>query len=290
VQVIARSVLEIHDKQSRHSVRASEKLVARRAEFSALNGSDGEIKALRVSATHDEIVQAITEFVSRANGNIVLDITSFPKRFSFPMVRRLLADANRSRVSNLIATYSIPITYPNGPLAENFNDWAQLPLFSGQYAAPPSSMLIIGVGFQALGLQEQLKGEPELPIKLLLPFPAPPAAFQRSWELLRQLKKNRNQDAFEVFRASATDAVDTFERIVKATDGGRMRADLAPFGPKPMSLGMCIFAALTDAQVFYTQPSVYHPDYSIGVSRNDGEPEVFAYALRINGRDIFGLP
>jgi hypothetical protein len=172
-------------------------------------------------------------------------------------------------------------------LAENFNDWAHLPLFSGGYSATPAEMLVIGVGFQALGLHEHLKGDPGLHIKLLLPFPAPPPAFIRSWELRRQLERYGTRENFQVFRAGATDAADTFDRLVSLTRGGQIRCALAPFGPKPMSLGMCIFATLADCEVFYTQPSAYHPDYSLGVSLIDGLPEVYGYCLRIAGHNFY---
>ena len=148
-------------------------------------------------------------------------------------------------------------------------------------------MLVIGVGFQALGLHEHLKGESGLPIKLLLPFPAPPRAFMRSWELRRQLARYEASENSDVFRAGAGDTSDTFDRLVSPTRSAQSRCALAPFGPKPMSLGMCIFAVLADCEVFYTQPSVYHPDYSLGVSLINGLPEVYGYCLRIAGRDFY---
>ena len=59
---------------------------------------------------------------------------------------------------------------------------------------------------------------------------------------------------------------------------------------KPMSVAMCIFAALTDSQVFYTQPTVYHPDYSFDIASRDGHPEIYTYCIRLEGRDLFSVP
>jgi len=282
-------LLEIHDKPSRFSARSKIKLDERRTEFLGNGGSIAEIERTDLMASHAEIVDIVTRFVENSNGNLVLDITSLPKRFFFPFIKRLLKNTDHTAVPNLIVTYTIPEKYSDQPLAENFNDWAQLPLFGGEYKSDRASMLIIGVGFQALGLQDQIKGEPELPVKLILPFPAPPLAFQRSWELIRQLQKNRNPNAFEIFRASAKDVSDTFDRLASLTDDGRVRAELAPFGPKPMSLGMCIYATITNSEVLYTQPSVYNPDYSTGVLKTNGQSEVISYALRLNGQDYYTL-
>jgi hypothetical protein len=79
------------------------------------------------------------------------------------------------------------------------------------------------------------------------------------------------------------------DRIISLTRKGAETADLAPFGPKPMSLAMCIYAALTEAQVFYTQPSSYRPDYSVGISQVGGEPEIYAYWIRMSGTTTYTL-
>lgn len=286
--VSTRRLLRIKDKPSRFRGQIQAAVGEREAEFLSLGGTPADVVDVDLFAQHGEIVSVLTDFVDAATESVVLDVSSLPKRFFFPFLRQLYR-TDAARVKDIVVTYGTPIRYPEGPLAENFNDWAHLPLFGGKYSAERPSMLVVSVGFQALGIQEQLKGEPEVPIKLLLPFPAPTKAFQRSWELLRQLRHNRNAEAFETFRASANSVSDTFDRLVSLTDGGQKVADLAPFGPKPMSVAMCLFASLTESQVFYTQPSVYRPDYSSGAAHVDGHPVVHAFAIRLAGRDLYSL-
>ena len=181
-------------------------------------------------------------------------------------------------------------SYTHEALAENFGDWAQLPLFAGRYTDEPIDLLVIGVGFEPLGLVERVEtSESGRELRFLMPFPAPVAAFHRSWDLLRRLQEHQPAQTFQVYRVDVRDASDAFDRLVSLTEDGTRRADLAPFGPKPMSLGMCIYAALTDSQVFYTQPTVYHPDYSTDVSIRDGERETYTYCIRINGKDLYQI-
>ena len=54
-----------------------------------------------------------------------------------------------------------------------------------------------------------------------------------------------------------------------------------------MSLGMALFARLTETPIYYTQPTDYRPDYSEGVLEVDSHPVTYAYLLRLAGRDLY---
>jgi hypothetical protein len=282
-------LLRITDLPSRHAQLFSLRLGERSAEIQSAGGDLTMVRDCELTAEHWRIVEAVNEFAAGAGTSVVLDITSLPKRYFFPIIR-ILIQLPPARLKNLIVTYTVPESYTKEHLAENFGDWAQLPLFNGQYAREKASLLVIGVGFEALGLQDRVEtAESGRTIAFLLPFPAPIKAFQRSWELLRRLQEHQPPQSFAVYRVDVKDASDAFDRLVSITNRGVRRADLAPFGPKPMSLAMCLFAAAADLQVFYTQPTVYHPDYSIGVSKRDGVAETYAYAVRIDGRNLYTL-
>ncbi len=80
---------------------------------------------------------------------------------------------------------------------------------------------------------------------------------------------------------------DTFERIVSLTQKAAKPAIFAPFGPKTASVAMCLYATVMDAEVFYTQPEVYHPEYSSGVSVVNGEAEIYGYGLRVESKEYY---
>lgn len=285
----ATRLLRIKDApSSRHSARAAQLEADREREFIAMGGRPQDVQQHQLMESHFEIVDSLDTFLDRSGPNIVLDVSSMPKRFFFPALRRLLKEP--ARVENLLVAYTVPSGYTNERLAENPDDWDHLPLFTGSYGPGHPEMFVINVGFEAFGLQDRVEhGDSGLPIKLLLPFPSPPAALQRSWELVRKLKRHRPESVFQLYRSDSREVGDAFDRLVSLTDHGHRRAILAPFGPKPISVAFCIFATLTDSEVFYTQPTVYHPDYSNGIAVVNGVPAIYGYCVRLNGRDLYAL-
>ena len=83
------------------------------------------------------------------------------------------------------------------------------------------------------------------------------------------------------------DTSDAFDILMNMTGDGERRALMAPYGPKPISLAMCIYAIKHKAPVYYTQPRAYHPEYSTGVSKVNSQPEIYAYCLRLEGKDLY---
>ena len=274
-------LLRIANKPSRYDAAVRQRENDRIEEFKREGGDERVIEQHNLLEPPFTIVGVIDSFLQTAGTNVVLDVSTLPKRFFFPLLKMLLRSIV---VRNLIVTYTSPLEYTRGNLAENFDQWDHIPLFSGSYANARPEMMVVNVGFEAFGLQEQVdQSGGGLPIKLLFPFPAPPQAFLRSWELVQRLQRHRSSDTFRLYRTDAKDVGDAFDRIVSLTDQGRHRALLAPFGPKPISVAMCIFATLTESQVFYSQPTVYHPQYSSGVD------SVWAHVLRLDGQDYYRI-
>ncbi len=73
---------------------------------------------------------------------------------------------------------------------------------------------------------------------------------------------NLRKDSVAVI--AAWDAEQVYHKLLSWAGNGE-RLSLAPFGPKPHTLGMAMFAIKFDASVWYTQPKVYHPEYSRGI-------------------------
>ena len=240
-----------------------------------------------IDTSHGQIEGGIETHLSALGENLMLDVTAMPKRFFFPALRMCLRSP---AIKNLVVTYAAPRGYTPEKLAENCEEWAHLPFFAGRYTRQPAEMLIVGVGFEGLGLQDQVDhSNPGRPIHLVFPFPSPPQSFRRAWECVQKLQKHKSPEVFEIHRTDFRDVSDCFDLLLTISDGGQLRAELAPFGPKPISVGMCIYATLTDSAVYYTQPKVYHPDYSTGVAAVNGIPSIYAYCLRLQGNDLYSV-
>ena len=79
------------------------------------------------------------------------------------------------------------------------------------------------------------------------------------------------------------------------TNEGHRHAVLAPFGPKPLSLAMCMYGIdcrrrKWPVEIGYTQPTAYSDEYSTGVALRDGEPVIHAYCLKLDGRNLYEVP
>lgn len=99
----------------------------------------------------------------------------------------------------------------------------------------------------------------------------------------------------EIVRVPTHDVSISFDRLLQHSAGGQAPSlVLAPFGPKSLSLAMCLLGiarmkAGGSTEIGYTQPSAYSPDYSTGIAIRDGAPVVTAYCLRLNGRDLYSV-
>ncbi len=195
-------------------------------------------------------------------------------------------------INNLVATYTIPEKYFDGNLAEEPMPWAHLPMFQRvveNFAHEKPRNAIIGVGFLPFGLAELLKGDYQnVRINLIFPFPPGPPNYQRTWEFVRNIEAHYplSRDN-QIIRVDALDTSACYQNLCTITDNGNDVSIFAPYGPKPHSLAMCLFAINYNCDVYYTQPRVYHPDYCTGIKEIDDIPATYAYCLKLNGRNLY---
>lgn len=279
-------LIRIENLTSRFKEQADQMLAERCALFLAQGGREGDFSDHGLLEPYGEILDFCERFTNEDDSSVVLDVSSMPKRFFYPILRVLFKS---TRVSDLLVTYAIPKAYTNEKLAINCDDWSHLPTFSGEYSRDPTQMLIVNVGFEPMGLPDEIGVEDTRRIKLLFPFPAPPQSVRRAWGFVQTLQKRRNPNTFDLFRVNVKDVSDAFERLRSLTHNGRKKASLAPFGPKTISVAMCLFATLAGSEVSYTQPKVYHPQYSTGVAERNGQPEIYGYWIRMGGRSLYEL-
>ena len=278
----------VKDPDSRFQAETAARITQRKEEFQQAGGDISHIHEHALFARSGEIMKIAEDFVSAGAQNVLLDVTSFPKRFFFPLVKIIMKSP---QIKSLIVTYTMPKRYSHEALAEDFQEWRALPLFSGSENGAKPEMLIVNVGYLAMGLPDQIEhGSPRMEVKLLFPFPNAPASYQKTWRFVHKIEQNVRGAQTDMKHVHAMDVSDAFDHIVALTDKGRRPALFAPYGPKPISLAMCIYALLTDNPVFYTQPRTYNPEYSKGIMEIGGQPAIQAYCLRLNGRDLYALP
>ena len=223
--------------------------------------------------------------------NLMVDISSMPKKLFFFVVKRALQRAGRFR--NILATYSEPETYSDQPLAENPQQWSTLPGFDGPVRQAEERRVVIALGFEPLGLPDLvIQGEfSGVRTHLLFPFPTPPDRIKRNWEFAKDLFPNPPSD-LEFLHVDGLNVPDVFDVLSDIGRDGQMQMTLAPYGPKPVSLAMALYASRHDAganatAVYYTQPTAYNPVYSSGVKRIGGKLGIHCYAIKRLGELLY---
>lgn len=240
-----------------------------------------EILEVKLHDSIDKFIAPLDEFLNLANGNIVLDISSQPKRFFFPILKRIMQFSN---LNNLIVCYTKAEKYTDGELSWDPADWSHIPMYmSSEYRDTKTDLAIIGVGFVPLGLPDLLIGQYQnAEVKLLFPHPPGPPNYQRNWDFVRRIIDSYPKLSLnDMQRVHALDMSDAFDKICQITNNGAYKSILAPYGPKPISLAMALYAIAEGSPVYYTQPSYYSADYSSGIK------ETYAYWVVKSGTNLY---
>jgi hypothetical protein len=269
---------------TRYCSKTRDRLIERANQLQLLSGDVYQVYPLELLAELHEI-EALSDILSKSGESVMLDISSLPKRFFFPILRTLIRDV---KVRDLIVTYGCPQTYLDGAkLSEGAGKWDYLPGFLGK--EHKSDVLVASVGFMIESLQDYLSSAEAHPaVQLLIPFPSNPTSVRRTWESIISLQNNRSGDKFVKHRIDANDMSMAFDRICSLSQSVESVA-FAPFGPKPISAAMCLYAVQSESAVHYPQPESYHPDYSIGIASINGKPFVNGYWVKHDGLNLYSL-
>jgi len=272
--------IEIVDPPS-HSDREIKKKITDNKNKLAGFGLPIVVEQMNLLCDDYEIFDLSQDILKTKPQNVIIDITSFPKRYFFPLIKLVSRDVG---IENIVITYTQPEKYANEDLSDDPEPWYPLPLFmSTEFPEPKFDLAFVGTGFMPFSLPKLLKdNHSEISLRLFFPFPPGPPNYQRSWEFIRKIEKHYNfKDHDRIARVDALDINGTYNYIKSVTDNGEKKCLFAPYGPKPISLAMCLFAINNDSPVYYTQPKYYNPNYSKGAK------ETFAYCIRLFNNNLF---
>jgi len=228
--------------------------------------------------------------VSGKASNVILDVSTLPERFLFPILRWLVSSND---VKNLVVTCMTPEKYTHEDLAFDAQDASHLPTFASDPAQIEKTIkqVIVGVGFLPFSLPDWLKktySNPRSRISLMFPFPSNPDNVRKGWEFVRRVDANVSlNDDRQICRVAAYDVSGCFDRISLITSHGNSPAVYAPFGPKAHSVAMCLQALKTTSEAYFAHPSYYHPEYSTGIRLHENLPDGHAYAIKLAGKNLY---
>ena len=281
-------------KESRFYVKSNRLTQANRRLLMGQGVSPDVFREHQLLEPFGAIQSAIDTFLDECVGeNLIFDISSMPKKLFFFVVKRAIQ--RRCKFENILAVYSEPDRYASGPLAENPQQWSTLPGFDGPRHLPDRGKrrIAIAMGFEPLGLPDLVvQGEfAGVDTYLLFPFPTPPDRIRRNWEFARDLFPNPGV-SLQFRHVDGLNVPDVFDLLCDTGAVGQIQLTLAPYGPKPISLAMALYASKYDSgpnatAVYYTQPTSYNPDYSSGVRMVGGEAGVRCYAIKRLGQFLY---
>lgn len=239
----------------------------------------------------DDYIYDAAGQVSQLGERVFLDVSCMPKRYFFPLIRVLLEAGD---VRDLVIGYAEPDAYGTGDLIGDPITGAPLPGFGASYPDRDSQLLVIGAGFQTPGFENLLDvyQSPGMRSVVLIPFPADAPRHNRIWQFSRSLEVSIPSDDIEYMAVPVHDLGLMYLKLSQLLDNGRRPATLLPYGPKPMSVAMCLACLSIDPvdrpEVIYAQPRWYSPTYSTGIRRVGGESVTHCWPLKIAGRPTYG--
>jgi hypothetical protein len=232
--------------------------------------------------------------------SIVIDITSFPKRWFFPIVRFAMSSTS---AKNVVVCYTAGHTYAS-TLSSNPEIVRAIPAFALTQPRKSCDVALIGVGYHDFGIIDLLKLEAPRSVRLLFPFPPGPPEMSRNWKSVMRLERiTKSQTQTEggiesdlsYFQIHALDIPQCFSAIKGFTDDGKKKALLAPYGPKTSSLAMCLYSlacensGLEEVPAYYSQPTRYALDYTAAPLLKNGLPQIAAYPIKLGGNALYKL-
>lgn len=280
--------LEVHDPLDafpNHSDK-SRRLIKRNLKSLKSNGINPIIEKCNLLATEDQLLDLLNNWDDRHSADIViLDISSFPKRYFCFLLKQLLQDNKIERLI-LIYTETGQRGYPLDHLCEDPMPRDHLPGFSASIP-PYGGWLVVAIGFETLNISSIVHDyrDPNSKVKFLHSFPPSLHVNRRQWSSLLEIESagslpNVATEDIEV--VSLWDSEQVYRRLVKwqnecissrCLSGNRdvnsnSCLALAPFGSKPHTLGMALFAIKNRCGMYYTQPKSYNPSYSSGFGKS----------------------
>jgi hypothetical protein len=222
-----------------------------------------ESQKMDLLATEDELLDILGYFdSSMETTTLILDITSFPKRYFCFFVKRLMQS---TRWRNVIVTYTGAGGYPSGHLAEDPMTSDYLPGFAASLEHRKTG-LVIAAGFESLGIRSIVEHhlQKTQDMRILLSYPPDGDFIRRQWQTVQQIVGKASRFNINNMRIISTwDAEEVYLTLASWHDEAGDLV-LAPFGAKPHTLGMALFATHQDCALVYTQPKSYNPAYALG--------------------------
>lgn len=286
-------ILEIDDPLSISTPLIQQLTATNRDHIQSLGFPDQQVAKIGLTDAFSKFEETIRSFLNQVGQrNLIIDITSLPKKVYFFLTKVIFQTA--AGPQNVVFTYAEPDRYSDEPLAANPDPWEALPGFRISPRDEAKRKIVVGIGYEPLGLPDLVDSGrfDEAQMTFLFPFPAQADRVTRNWRFIRGIFPNADSNRLTIKRVDGINVPEVFQTLTSLGEGGEQELTLAPFGPKPISLAMALYAARhSGAQnqtgVYYTQPTYYNPTYSSGIRQIEGHPALNTYCVKMRGQFLY---
>ncbi|MCF7701505.1 hypothetical protein GLR48_19745 [Loktanella sp. M215] len=273
--------------------KINRKISFNRNEFLRNGVNNSSINRISTQSRFGNFEARIKEFLKDSVGeNLIIDITSMPQKVLFFLCKLCLKLPLQTK--NIIFTYTEPEKYDQNALVENHEAWDALPSFRLSRDSVQDRKVVIAIGYDPMGLPEQVNSSDfnEGTVSFLFPFPSHPDRVSRNWKFIRRIFPNSETRKLDIKRVDGLNIPEVYDELCGIGGYGTIALSLAPYGPKPVSLAMALYACRYSVSpmqtgVFYNQPLDKNPDYSIGIRFSGGIPAINCYCVRLNGINLY---
>ena len=224
-------IVTIHDPEPLKPEENKRLLLRHRDSLKARGYQLNEIYDVELLADLDTTRGPVGRLSAKGSAHVIIDITSLPKRWFFPIIQAVLGD---SRFENVIVTYTSAISYSD-ELAENREQLRVLPGFFAENGRSQHESIIVGIGFEPLSLVSGLNEQESNKIRLIFPFPPGPPGHWRNWMFVKQIEELMQKEQIEPpdrVHINMYDCPQVFEALCNMTSNGKPNGSHRPIWPE----------------------------------------------------------
>ena len=220
------------------------------------------------------------------------------------LCNRTIDERENRLLTDVVFTYALGTKYAD-VLSSNPEIIRTIPTFTSIDRRTMCDVAFVGIGYHSHSVLDLFDIERPKSVTMLFPFPPGPPGIARNWKFVERLEMsirsdNEFNESMELagitqLHLGALDLPQNFNALKRVTDDGLRTSLVAPYGPKPISLAMCLFALAAESAgkpevpAYYSQPTRYALDYTTGVHIGGSGPMVYGYPTRLNARGLYEL-
>ena len=216
-------IVAIRDPQPLNAALLNDRLRSHRSSLEECGYRSDEIRDVDLLAGLEITLDPVHQLIAKGSESIIIDITSFPKLWFFPIIKAILEDL---QFMDVMVTYTSAVGYSN-ELSENLGPLRVLPGFFADDGRSSHDSVIVGIGFDPMGLVPLLSDQISDNIRLIFPFPPGSQGNRRNWMFVKRIEELTQREQIgppDRVHIDMYDCPQVFDALCNMTNNGYQTA------------------------------------------------------------------